>query len=421
MLHAVREIIPMAWSVLSTAHEAQKCYTAAMRQGFFDKFMSRLDRIDAPVASAHIAELARERGFLETLFQSIDEGLIVVGAGARLLYANRAAERMVGFSFEERQGKSLARHLRDWGLDALLCAQIGDWSRIETRVAEVSYPEHRFISFYARPLPFDGRTELMLMLRDVTREHAAEEDALADERLAAVRTLAAGVAHEIGNPLNALTIHLQLLGRGLRDVPDLTLRESLQSLAETAERETSRLDGILRRFLAAIRPAKPTLVRGNVRDVLDATLRLLSPDIEQRRINLQTAFPEAIPDVFLDAQQLEQVFFNLLRNAMEAVPDGGRIGVTLTVDDAWVNVSVLDNGVGIPTEALGRIFDPYVTTKAKGNGLGLMIVRRIVQAHGGGIDCASRPGEGTCFTVRLPRAERRVRTLPAAKGKAAMP
>ena len=204
-------------------------------------------------------------------------------------------------------------------------------------------------------------------------------------------------------------------------MPDLTLRESLQSLAETAERETSRLDGILRRFLAAIRPAKPTLVRGNVRDVLDATLRLLSPDIEQRRINLQTAFPEAIPDVFLDAQQLEQVFFNLLRNAMEAVPDGGRIGVTLTVDDAWVNVSVLDNGVGIPTEALGRIFDPYVTTKAKGNGLGLMIVRRIVQAHGGGIECASRPGEGTCFTVRLPRAERRVRTLPAAKGKAATP
>lgn len=389
-----------------------------MRQGFFDKFVSRLDRIDAPVASAHIAEFVRERGFLETLFQSIDEGLLVVGAGARLLYANQAAERMVGFTFEERRGKSLARYLRDWGLEALLGAQIGDWSRIETRVAEVTYPEHRFISFYARPIPVEGRTELLLMLRDVTREHAAEEDALADERLAAVRTLAAGVAHEIGNPLNAITIHLQLLGRGLRAVADPTLRASLQGLAETAERETARLDGILRRFLAAIRPARPTLVRGNVRDVLDATLRLLAPDMGQRRIDLRTAFPKAVPEIFLDAQQLEQVFFNLLRNALEAVPDGGRIGVTLTVDDAWVNVSVLDNGVGIPAETLGRVFDPYVTTKEKGNGLGLMIVRRIVQAHGGGIDCASRPGEGTCFTVRLPRAERRVRTLPAAEGRA---
>lgn len=389
-----------------------------MRQGFFDKFVSRLDRIDAPVASAHIAELARERGFLETLFQSIDEGLLVVGAGARLLYANQAAERMVGFTFDERRGKSLARYLRDWGLEALLCAQNGDWSRIETRVAEVTYPEHRFISFYARPIPVEGRTELLLMLRDVTREHAAEEDALADERLAAVRTLAAGVAHEIGNPLNAITIHLQLLGRGLREVSDPTLRQTLQGLAETAERETARLDGILRRFLAAIRPARPTLVRGNVRDVLDTTLRLLAPDMEQRRIDLRTAFPKAVPEIFLDAQQLEQVFFNLLRNALEAVPDGGRIGVTLTVDDAWVNVSVLDNGVGIPSENLGRVFDPYVTTKEKGNGLGLMIVRRIVQAHGGGIDCASRPGEGTCFTVRLPRAERRVRTLPATEGRA---
>ena len=85
--------------------------------------------------------------------------------------------------------------------------------------------------------------------------------------------------------------------------------------------------------------------------------------------------------------------------------------MTVTVDDAWVNVSVLDNGTGIPEELLGRIFDPYVTTKAKGNGLGLMIVRRIVQAHGGAITCASHTGEGTCFTVRLPRAERRVRAL----------
>ena len=184
--------------------------------------------------------------------------------------------------------------------------------------------------------------------------------------------------------------------------------------------------GILRRFLAAIRPAKPNLTRGNVRDVLDATLRLLEPDLAQREIALARTMPKAVPEVFLDAQQLEQVFFNLIKNAMDAVSDGGRIGVTVTTDDAWVNVSVLDNGAGIPAPMLGRIFDPYVTTKEKGNGLGLMIVRRIVQAHGGTITCASHEGEGTyggtitcashegegtCFTVSLPRAERRVRAL----------
>lgn len=382
-----------------------------MRQGFFDKFVSRLGRIDAPVAEAHIAELARERGFLEELFQSIDEGLLVIGAGMRLLYANRAAARMVGFDPEERRGKSLARHLRDWGVEALLRAQVGDWAQIQTREVELAYPERRVVAFYARPVAYEGRAELLLILRDVTRERHAEETALADERLAAVRTLAAGVAHEIGNPLNALTIHLQLLNRELRDLPDPTRRDALQGLATVAEREVARLDGILRRFLAAIRPAKPNLTRGNVCDVVDATLRLLAPDLARRGITLERAVPDAVPDVFLDAQQLEQVFFNLVRNAMDAVPDGGRIGVTLTYDDTTVSVSVLDNGSGIPPELLARVFEPYVTTKEKGNGLGLMIVRRIVQAHGGAVSCASHAGEGTCFTVRLPRAERRVRAL----------
>jgi signal transduction histidine kinase len=133
--------------------------------------------------------------------------------------------------------------------------------------------------------------------------------------------------------------------------------------------------------------------------------------LDQREILLKCTAPENVPDVFLDTQQMEQVFFNLLKNAMDAVSNQGKIGVTITVDDTSVAVSILDNGVGIPETLLGRIFDPYVTTQTKGSGLGLMVVRRIVQAHGGTIGWASHEGEGACFTVRLPRAERHVRTL----------
>lgn len=385
-----------------------------MRQGFFDKFISRLDRIDAPVASAHIAALARERGFLETLFQSINEGILVLGDEIRLLYANHAAEVMIGFSAERERGNSMKRYLRDWEIDTLLLNQVADWNRIEAREIEISYPEHRVIAYYARPVEFENRTELLLMLRDVTRERLTEEDTLADERLSAVKTLAAGVAHEIGNPLNALTIHLQLLERELRKIPEAATRESLQELTGIASQEVVRLDGIIRRFLTALRPSEPHLVRGNICDVLQTTVKLLTPDIEQRKITLEQLFPEATPDVFLDAQQMEQVFFNLLKNAMDAIPDAGKIGLSVTVDDTAVSVSVMDNGTGIPADLLGKIFDPYVTTKTKGSGLGLMVVRRIVQRHGGTIQCASHEGEGTCFTVRLPRAERQIRTLESA-------
>lgn len=382
-----------------------------MRQGFFDKFISRLDRIDAPVASAHIAALARERGFLETLFQSINEGILVLGDEIRLLYANQAAETMLGFSAERERGNSMKRYLRDWEIDTLLLSQVADWNRIEAREVTVSYPEHRVIAYYARPVEFENRTELLLMLRDVTRERLAEEDTLADERLAAVKTLVAGVAHEIGNPLNALTIHLQLLTRELRKISDDAMRENLQELTGIASQEVTRLDGIIRRFLTALRPSEPHLVRGNIREVLLTTVKLLTPDLEQRRIELCLSLPEALPDVFLDAQQMEQVFFNLLKNAMDAIPDSGKIGLSVMVDDTAVSVSVLDNGTGIPEALLGKIFDPYVTTKTKGSGLGLMVVRRIIQSHGGTIQCASHEGEGTCFTVRLPRAERQIRTL----------
>jgi signal transduction histidine kinase len=281
-----------------------------------------------------------------------------------------------------------------------------------TREIEVTYPEHRFISVYAMPLNEEGLAEkgVLVILRDVTRDRRQEASTLESERSNAIKLLAAGVAHEIGNPLNALNIHLQLLARELLDLPEGT-REPLADLVGVARTEVERLDTIIRQFLRALRPTQPVLRPEQPTDVLQETLALLKNEFENRRITVSVDITEAIPAVQLDRSQIKQVFFNLIKNALEAMPDGGALRIEMGAGDVYVDIAFIDTGKGIAPEELQRVFEPYHTTKQTGSGLGLMIVQRIIDEHGGEIELSSKPGAGTCFKVRLPRSERRVRLL----------
>ena len=393
-----------------------------MASGFFDRLVARIDKLNPESLQAQMVRLVRERGFLETIFQTIQEGLVVIDNDGRLLYANHAAERLTGFDFERTKGRSIMRVLRDWDWEHLLEVPASDsgWARMVTREIEITYPEHRFISVYAMPLNEDGFVEkgVLVILRDVTRDRKQEASTLESERFNAVKLLAAGVAHEIGNPLNALNIHLQLLARELQDLPDDT-REPLADLVDVARAEVERLDTIIRQFLRALRPTQPVMRTEQVTDVLQETLALLKTEFENRRIAVSVDIVDAIPTVQLDRSQIKQVFFNLIKNALEAMPDGGTLRIEVSAGDVYVDIAFIDTGKGIAPEELQRVFEPYRTSKQTGSGLGLMIVQRIVDEHGGEIELASKPDVGTCFKVRLPRSERRVRLLtpPAAAKK----
>jgi len=391
-----------------------------MGTGFFDRLVARIDKLDPESLQAQMLSLARERGFLETIFQTIQEGILVIDNEGRLLYANRAAERLAGFEYARAKGRSILRLLREWDWEHLLDVPSSEngWARMVTREVEVTYPEHRYISVYGVPLDEQGvaSKSVLVILRDVSLERRQEASALESERSNAVKLLAAGVAHEIGNPLNALTIHLQLLSRELREVEDAAVRGSLTDLVDVARVEVERLDTIITQFLRALRPSKPVLVAEQPTEVLEDTLRLLKTEFENRRIAVSVDIPEEVPKVKLDRSQIKQVFFNVIKNALEAMPDCGELKIVFGVGDAFVDISFADTGEGIPPEELGRVFEPYHTTKEKGSGLGLMIVRRIIEDHGGEIELASKPGEGTCFKIRLPRDERRVRLLNTAGG-----
>jgi len=390
-----------------------------MASGFFDRLVARIDKLNPESLQAQMVRLAQERGFLETIFQTIQEGLVVIDNEGRLLYANHAAERLAGFEFARTKGRSIMRILRDWDWEHLLDVPASEsgWARMVTREIEVTYPEHRFISVYAMPLNEEGLAEkgVLVILRDVTRDRRQEASTLECERSNAIKLLAAGVAHEIGNPLNALNIHLQLLARELRDLPDGT-REPLADLVGVARTEVERLDTIIRQFLRALRPTQPVLRPEQPTDVLQETLALLKTEFENRRITVSVDITDAIPAVQLDRSQIKQVFFNLIKNALEAMPDGGALRIEMGAGDVYVEIAFIDTGKGIAPEELQRVFEPYHTTKRTGTGLGLMIVQRIIDEHGGEIELSSKPGAGTCFKVRLPRSERRVRllTTPAA-------
>ncbi|MEI6605349.1 MAG: ATP-binding protein, partial [Verrucomicrobiota bacterium] len=280
---------------------------------------------------------------------------------------------------------------------------------------EVFYPESRFLNFYLAPITDHGSAAenlgYVMLVRDVTRTRAEAEETLESERLNALTLLAAGVAHEIGNPLNSLDIHLQLLGRKFRKLAPAD-RAPLEDSLATAREEIQRLDTILKQFLHAVRPTTPQRERHDLHALLHQTLRLLEPELSSRHIAVHLELADALPTAMIDPGQFQQVFYNLIRNAYQALPAvDGRITVSTQCNDYEYRIAIEDNGSGISPELMGAIFEPYRSTKASGSGLGLLIVRRIVRQHGGEIELDSEAHRGTRVTIHLPRSERTVRLL----------
>ncbi len=385
-----------------------------MKSAFLDKLVERLDRLDSGSLQAQFLRLASEKGLLETIFHAIQEGLIVLDQGGLIRYANRAAEKLLGFSADQAAGYPIARYLREIDWNLVLDLDADEWSKLVSREIEITYPEHRYVDFYIVPLTAVELEQkgAVVILRDVTRERESESRALESERLHAITLLAAGVAHEIGNPLNSLTIHLQLLERELRDLP-ADQHVAMKELLEVAQREVTRLDQIISQFLRALRPSQPTLEKASLKEIVQQTLDFLKHEIRDRDVLVEVEAAEDLPMALLDRNQIKQAFFNIIRNAMQAMANGGLLKIALSSNDRFVIASFRDTGPGIPPENLGNLFEPYFTTKAEGTGLGLMIVQRIVRDHGGELEVRSEPGKGTTFALFLPRDERRIRLLKA--------
>jgi two-component system, sporulation sensor kinase E len=415
------------------------------KSSFLDKVLGRLGRLDAEGLQTVVQRLARERAFLETLFNTIEDGLLVVGHDGRIVSLNAAVTRLLGLQAKD-EGQQLKELVPEIGWDKLAGFDRDGAARVLRYDFAVSYPRERFIRLCAVPLDGteEGSSGLVLVLHDDTENRQKTLAAIENERSEALALLAGSVAHEIGNPLNALHIHVQLIERDLRRMradtepvpvtigrprssarrpvpPQLNQAgpadvERVLQYVEVAKGEINRLDYIITQFLQAIRHSEPRLELASLNAIAEQTLATVQPELENRGLAVTTKWNPHLPAAPMDPRQMQQVLLNLIRNAMQAMTRGGQLTLATGEAASGVWISVRDTGCGIPEEKLNRIFEPFFTTKKKGTGLGLMVVQRIVRAHKGRIDLESQPGAGTTFRIWLPLQSR-----PALLPEAAAP
>ncbi len=382
-----------------------------------EKVLGRLDDLDSIDLSNLVQRLARERNLLETVFNTIREGILVIDQNGIIEYANAAGGKLIGLSLKD-QGQAVLWKLVPELIRTLDISSNGEYRAefVVTRDLELNYPETRFVRLYIMPIKSVNDDDLVsknyaVIISDVTELQLSTREQIENEKISSVIMLAAGVAHELGNPLNSLTIHLQLINRQLEKLNNSNEKEKIKNQLDVCTGELERLDGIITHFLEAIRPSPPDFQDLDLLKALEEAFDYLGEELNDAGINVDIEVSDDLPVVMADGNQIKQVFFNLITNARESMTSGGTIKVRTRNDDEYVYILIGDSGVGIKEENLSKIFQPYFTTKKSGHGLGMMIVQRIMRDHGGQIGIDSQTEVGSVFTLQFPQKHRRIRLL----------
>ena len=355
----------------------------------------------------HIVERERVEAQLRSLINTTQDAVITIDREGRILLFNPAAERIFGYTLVEVQGQLvqtlmpepyasehngyIARYEQSGEARAI--------GRIRTVAARRKNGEVFPIELSVAEITTPDETTYGAFIRDISDTVHLQEQLMERERLAAIGTTAATFAHEVGNPLNSLLMTGQLLERYLvknHDQIDQKAGETLQNLMS----EIKRLSALLSEFRSLARRQKLDLRPVSLSTVIADVLAVETPSYQDSGVRVEQDVPIDLPVVVVDAEKVRQAVLNLCKNAVEAMPQGGTLRVGANHQEGTIRVAISDTGAGIPPGV--NIFEPFITTKSQGTGLGLTIVRQIVAAHHGTLAYHSTPGQGTTFTLELP-------------------
>lgn len=358
-----------------------------------------------------IEELRTRAEWYTQLLATTRDAVVCIDKHGRIVLFNHAAEQMFGYAASEVLGQDVKVLMAEpYAHEHAGYVDRYEHTRVPHAIGRIRGVAARRRGGEIFPIELSV-TEVKLgetarygaFIRDISEKIALQERLLERERLAAIGTTAASFAHEIGNPLNSMYMHAQLLERRLARV-EQELDPRINASVTALLGETRRLSHLLDEFRALARRHRLSVVPTDLTTLIQDLLGNETPSLNARGINVERQLPPSLRTSFIDSEKIRQVLLNLLKNAADAMPEGGRLRLVVSETESRVRIEVHDTGCGMPTDI--DPFEPFVTSKPDGTGLGLPVALQIVQAHGGTLQHEPAEGGGTVFSLELPRRDR---------------
>ena len=347
------------------------------------------------------SSLSRVQAFSDNLVENMPMGLVAMDRESRIIAFNQTAEFVLRKTAGEVIGQMAEDVLPEACRDLLRTLEVE--KQIIAKEIDCSLTDGRTIPLEVIATVLeeeDGARGVVVLFRDITEIKQLKKEIAQSQRLASLGSLAAGVAHEIRNPLSSIKGFATYFKERYRDNPDDS------QTADIMVQEVDRLNRVIGQLLDYARPMTMNRRETAIQTVIQHALRMIESQAREKGVVIQTELQADVVAVLIDPDRIKQVFLNLYLNAIGAMEGGGILSVALlSMTDRRIRIEVRDTGVGIDPKDLDRIFDPYFTTKSSGTGLGLAIVQKIIEAHRGEIQVASTPGLGTTVSVILPEGD----------------